>query len=175
MDEWVAARPRRRRMPSYHFNKICSRIFPVALRAWAIGTYRLPSDPLPDQDPARRAMKCVGWRATRPSAPGDSSLAGCAAAAAATDSGCAHGHRTITTFAATQPVSARRTMPMMRPRAMFARLIDPHACARCRAPASRKSYRSGGFVVPGPRAEEESARRKSHVPGQGSVSTNARR
>ena len=37
-------------------------------------------------------------------------------------------HRTIVTFAVTQPVRVRRTMPMTTPRAMLVRLIDHHAC-----------------------------------------------
>jgi len=39
------------------------------------------------------------------------------------------GQKTIVTFAATQPVNVKRTMPMTTPRAMLLRLIDRHACA----------------------------------------------
>jgi hypothetical protein len=47
----------------------------------------------------------------------------------------------------------RRTMPITTPRAMFARLIDHHACDESPAPANRRSHQSNGSVAPGPQAE----------------------
>jgi len=39
-------------------------------------------------------------------------------------------HRTKLTFTTTQPATVRRTRPITRPRAMFARFIDPGACVQ---------------------------------------------
>jgi len=81
--------------------------------------------------------------------------------------------RTIVTFAATQLASVRRTMPMTTPRAMFARLMDDPACAHSRPPESRRWRQSGGYVAPGRRAGEGSARRRCHAPVVASFSMNA--